>query len=107
PDAALEGFIVQRMVRRPQAHELIVGASVDPVVGAIVLFGQGGTAAEVVADRAVGLVPLNQPLARDMVSRTRVAALLAGYRDRPAIDHDALYGVLTQVSQLMCDVPEI
>lgn len=107
PDAPIEGFMVQKMVRRPQAHELIVGAAVDPVFGPVVLFGQGGTAVEVLADRAVGLVPLNEPLARDMVSRTRVASLLAGYRDRPAVDHEALYRVLTQVSQLMCDLPEV
>ncbi|AOB31426.1 GCN5 family acetyltransferase [Bordetella sp. H567] len=107
PDASIEGFIVQKMLRRPHAHELIVGASVDAVFGPIVLFGHGGTAVEVVADRAVGLVPLNEPLARDMVARTRVAALLAGYRDQPAIDHVALYRVLMQVSRLMCDIPEI
>ncbi|CAM3660868.1 Succinyl-CoA ligase [ADP-forming] subunit alpha [Bordetella sputigena] len=107
PDAPIQGFIVQKMLRRPQAHELIVGASVDPVFGPIVLFGQGGTSVEVVADRAVGLVPLNEPLARDMVSRTRVSALLAGYRDRPAIDHAALHRVLMQISRLMCDIPQI
>jgi acetyltransferase len=107
PDAPIQGFIVQKMLRRPHAHELIVGASVDPVFGPIVLFGQGGTSVEVVADRAVGLVPLNEPLARDMVSRTRVSALLAGYRDRPAIDHAALHRVLMQVSRLMCDIPQI
>ncbi|OZI18859.1 GNAT family N-acetyltransferase [Bordetella genomosp. 9] len=107
PDASIQGFIVQKMLRRPQAHELIVGASVDPVFGPVVLFGQGGTAVEVVADRSVGLVPLNEPLARDMVSRTRVSALLAGYRERPPIDHPALYRVLIQVSRLMCDIPQI
>lgn len=107
PQAPIDGFIVQKMLRRPHAHELIVGASVDAVFGPIILFGQGGTAVEVVADRAVGLVPLNEPLARDMVSRTRVSALLAGYRDQPPIDHAALYRVLIQVSRLMCDIPEI
>lgn len=107
PDAQVDGFIVQKMLRRPQAHELIVGGSIDPVFGPVVLFGHGGTAVEVVTDRTVGLVPLNESLARDMVSRTRVAALLAGYRDRPAADHASLYRVLTQVSKLMCEVPEI
>jgi len=107
PDARIEGYIVQPMLRRPHAQELIVGTAVDPVFGPIVLFGEGGTAVEVLADRAVALVPLNEPLARDMVARTRVAARLAGYRDRAAADHQALYGVLMQVSQLMCDVPEI
>ncbi|WP_427185368.1 bifunctional acetate--CoA ligase family protein/GNAT family N-acetyltransferase [Bordetella bronchialis] len=106
-DAPIDGYMVQRMLRRPHARELIVGAAVDPVFGPVVLFGQGGTAVEVLADRSVGLAPLNEPLARDLVSRTRVASLLAGYRDRPAVAHEALYRILTRVSQLVCDIPEI
>lgn len=107
PDAAVAGFTVQAMIRRPRAHELIIGVASDPVFGPIILFGQGGTAVEAVADRAVALPPLNVALARDLVSRTRVARLLAGYRDRLPVDHDALYMVLLQVSQLICDQPEI
>ena len=48
------------MVRRPQAQELIVGASIDPLFGPVLLFGQGGTAVEVIADRAIALPPLNR-----------------------------------------------
>ena len=107
PDARVSGFTVQSMVRRPGAHELIAGASVDPLFGPIILFGQGGTAVEVVADRAVALPPLNAALARDLVSRTRVAKLLAGYRDRPPADHAAIHATLVQLSQLMIDTAEI
>jgi acetyltransferase len=46
-------------------------------------------------------------LARDLVSRTRVAKLLAGYRDRPAADLDAIYATLVRLSQLISDIPEI
>ncbi|MFY9511324.1 MAG: acetate--CoA ligase family protein, partial [Rubrivivax sp.] len=53
PDAQLQGFSVQAMVRRPRALELIVGAALDPLFGPVLLFGAGGTAVEVVADRAV------------------------------------------------------
>lgn len=107
PGARVEGFTVQSMARRPNAHELIVGASVDPVFGPILLFGQGGTAVEVIGDRAVTLPPLNAPLARELVSRTRVSKLLAGYRNCPPADLDAIYRTLIQVSQLVCDIPEI
>jgi acetyltransferase len=71
------------------------------------LFGQGGTAAEVVKDRTIGLPPLNSVLARDMISRTRIAKLLDGYRDRPPADIDALAGVLVQLSQMLVDLAEI
>ena len=91
---ASTGFTVQRMVQRPLAQELIVGASVDPLFGPVLLFGQGGTAVEVIADRAIALPPLNRVLARDLVSRTRVARLLAGYRDHPPARLDAVFDVL-------------
>ncbi len=107
PDAKLLGFTVQAMVRRPRAQELIVGASLDPQFGPVILFGQGGTSVEVVADRALALPPLNRPLARALVQRTRVARLLAGWRDTPPVDMDALLGVLTAVSQLLAEVPQI
>jgi acetyltransferase len=105
PGARVDGFTVQQMVRRPHAQEIIVGASVDPVFGPVILCGQGGTAVEVTADRAVALPPLNRNLAREMLSRTRVSKLLAGFRDRPPAQVDALCDVLIAVSQMQADLP--
>jgi acetyltransferase len=107
PDARLQGFSVQAMARRPDAHELIVGVTTDPVFGPIILFGQGGVAVEVTADHAVSLPPLNMVLARDLISRTRVCKLLAGYRNRAPADIDAICRVLIQVSHLVADIAEI
>ncbi|EGF31723.1 Protein acetyltransferase [Oxalobacteraceae bacterium IMCC9480] len=107
PDAELQGFAVQAMARRPQAHELIVGVSTDPVFGPVILFGQGGIAVEVLDDHAVGLPPLNSVLAGDMIARTRVARLLAGYRNRPAADLEAINRTLIQISSLVEDLPEL
>jgi acetyltransferase len=107
PQARITGFSVQPMVRRPQAEELIIGASVDAMFGPVLLFGQGGVAVEVVADRAIGLPPLNRTLARELVSRTRVSKLLAGYRDRPPARLDAVCDVLIAVSQMLADLPEL
>ena len=108
PDARIEGFTVQKMaVRRPGTQELIVGIATDPIFGPVILFGQGGVAVEVIADRAVALPPLNMNLAADLVQRTRVSSLLRGYRGRPPANMDALYSVLIQVSQLIVDFPEI
>lgn len=107
PAALLQGFTVQAMARRANARELIVGLVSDPVFGPVILFGQGGTAVEVTADRAIGLPPLNAVLARDLVSRTRVARLLAGYRNCPPADMEAIYQTLIRISQLAIDVPEI
>ncbi len=107
PQARIQGFTVQGMVRRQQAQELIVGSTIDSVFGPVILFGQGGTAVEVMADRAVALPPLNVPLAKALVSRTRVSKLLTGFRDTPAVDEAALHGVLVAVSQLLAEIPEI
>ena len=107
PQARITGFTVQSMVERRYAQELIVGASVDPVFGPVILFGQGGTAVEVLADRAIALPPLNRVLARDLVSHTRVAKLLAGYRDHPPAQLDPICDVLVTVSQMLADLPEL
>jgi len=107
PQARVEGFTLQSMARRAHAQELIVGASVDAVFGPVLLFGAGGTAVEVVADRAIALPPLNAPLARELIGRTRIARRLAGYRDQPGADLEAICMVLVAVSQLMADLPEL
>ena len=73
----------------------------------MILFGHGGTAVEVLADRAVALPPLNRVLAAELVARTRVARLLAGYRDHPPARLDAIYDVLIALSQMLADLPEL
>jgi acetyltransferase len=107
PDAHVRGYTVQAMARRPGAHELIVGIAADPVFGPVVLFGEGGTAVELKADRAMALPPLTTDLARDLVARTRIAQLLAGYRGRPAARLPAIEATLVRIAQLACDLPEV
>jgi acetyltransferase len=107
PDARLDGFTVQAMERRHLGFELIIGVATDPIFGPVILFGHGGTAAEIVRDRAVALPPLNLALAKELITRTRIYRLLAGYRDRAAVDLDALALVLVRISQLMVDFSEL
>lgn len=107
PTARRDGFIVQRMIARPRAHELILGAHVDRTFGPVLLFGQGGIAVEILKDRIVGLPPLNTALARGMIARTNVFKLLSGYRDRPPADLDAIARTLVALSDLIVEIPEI
>jgi acetyltransferase len=107
PSARLDGFLVQEMVQRPHALELIVGMAIDRTFGPFLLFGQGGTAVEVIDDKALGLPPLNIKLAREMIARTKVARLLKGYRDHPPAALDAIALTLVYLSQLICDFPQI
>lgn len=100
-------FTVQKMISRPKACELIVGIAKDPTFGPVLLFGRGGTATEVIGDRAIGLPPLNSVLAKDMIGRTRVSRLLAGYRDVPPVPLDAVADVLVRLSELVIHLPDV
>ena len=104
---SFEGFTVQPMIRRPNATELLVGMSTDPQFGPVAVFGAGGTSVEVVADTATGLVPLDDVLAGDLIDKTRIARVLAGYRDQPAANRNAIVASLMAVSQLAIDFPMI
>ena len=105
--ARFNGFSVQRMTSQAHARQLIIGVATDPLFGPVIVFGHGGRSAEVLRDHAVGLPPLNLPLARDLISRTRVMRLLEAHYGRPAVDLDALCLTLVKVSQLVVDIPEI
>jgi acetyltransferase len=107
PVVKIEGFTVQEMIERRGAHELIVGVSEDPIFGPVILFGAGGTAVEVIKDTSVALPPLDLKLASNLMEETRVAALLHGYRDRPAADLSAIAMTLVRISQLITDIPVI
>jgi acetyltransferase len=107
PGAHLAGFVVQEMVRKPRAHELIIGMAVDRQFGPFLLFGQGGTAVEVINDKALALPPLNPSLAKELMSQTRVYRQLQGYRDRPAAALDDIAMVAVRLSQLVSDLDEV
>jgi acetyltransferase len=95
------------MVKKRHARELIAGIADDPTFGPVILFGSGGVAVEVVADKALALPPLDMTLARDLINRTRIARLLKGYRDVPAANVDAVALILVKLAQLSADIPEI
>lgn len=106
PHLRLTGFAVESMAPAG-GHELIIGLARDPVFGPVILFGAGGTAVEVLADKALGLPPLTDDLARAMIAKTRVSRLLAGYRDQPAADLTAIAHVLDAISAMAVDLPDI
>jgi len=107
PGASVTGVTVQPMVRRTKARELIVGIADDPSFGPVVLFGRGGTAVEVINDKALALPPLDLKLANDLICRTRVSRILKAYRDVPAADDRAIALTLVKLAQLAADLPEV
>jgi acetyltransferase len=107
PDARITGVTLHPMVVRPKARELIAGVADDPTFGPVVVFGRGGTAVEVIGDKALALPPLDLELARNLIARTRVARVLKAYRDVPAADTDAVALVLVKLAQMAADLPEL
>ena len=107
PEARVSGVMVQAMVLRPKARELILGLADDPTFGTVVVFGRGGTAVEIINDKALALPPLDLQLARGLIERTRVSRLLRAYRDVPAVKEDAVAMVLVKLAQMAADIPEI
>jgi len=105
PGARIEGVVVQPMLRFAHAREALVGVATDPVFGPVISFGAGGISVEAVRDAALALPPLNAMLARDLMQRTVLYRLLAGYRNVPPADLDALAAVLTGVSRMVCALP--
>jgi acetyltransferase len=105
PQARIEGALLQPMLRFAHAREVLVGVAHDAVFGPVLSFGAGGVAVEAVRDTALALPPLNAALAQDLMQRTRVHRLLAGYRDVPPADLDALAAILAGVSRMACLLP--
>ena len=88
-------------------YELIIGSSLDPQFGPVLLFGTGGQLVEVFKDRALGLPPLNTTLARRMMEQTRIYTALQGVRGRPPVDLAALEQLLVRFSHLVVEQPWI
>jgi acetyltransferase len=96
------GVTVQPMISR-DGYELIVGSSLDPQFGPVLLFGSGGKLVEVYQDRALALPPLNTTLARRMIERTRIFVALQGVRGSAPVDLAALDQLLVRFSQLVVE----
>jgi acetyltransferase len=100
------GVVVQPMVAR-DGYELILGSSIDPQVGPVILFGAGGQLVEVMQDRALALPPLNRTLARRLMERTRIHRALQGVRGREPVNLAELEEIVVRFSQLVAEQPRI
>ncbi|MBI3699760.1 MAG: acetate--CoA ligase family protein [Afipia sp.] len=107
PEARIEGLMIQPMIEKRSARELIVGIADDPTFGPVIAFGRGGTAVEIFNDKSLALPPLDMDLARDLVGRSVVSRLLPAYRDVPAVPPDVVPLTLIKLSEMAADCPEI
>ncbi|MHB8770448.1 MAG: bifunctional acetate--CoA ligase family protein/GNAT family N-acetyltransferase [Syntrophales bacterium] len=106
PQAKVRGVTVQKMIGHID-YELILGVKRDRHFGAAIVFGMGGLGVELFKDFSVGLPPLNQALARQLMEETGVYRMLQGYRGKPPADLRQLEKILVGFSNMIIDFPEI
>jgi acetyltransferase len=101
-----QGVTVQPMAKL-DGYEIILGASIDPQFGPVLLFGTGGQLVEVFKDKALALPPLNTTLARRMMEQTKIYKALKGVRGRKPVDLAAVEELLVRFSELVVENPWI
>ena len=101
----LEGILVEKFVRG--GRETIIGTSIDPSFGPILMFGLGGIYVEVLRDVAFRLAPVSEVDAIDMLDSIRGARLLEEFRGTAGVDRQALVETIQRISQLVVEHPEI
>lgn len=105
PGARILGIAVWAMAA--PGIETIVGLSIDPTFGHLVLFGLGGIYVEVLRDVSFRIAPITPEDARAMIQEIRAYPILAGARGQPPADVAALAAIVERISQLATDHPEI
>ena len=105
PDARVTGVQVQAQVT--SGHEVIIGATTDGTFGKIIAFGLGGVLVEVLRDVTFRLAPTSPDEARAMLGDLKAAAVLRGARGGVVADEDALADLVSRLSDLVTDFPEI
>ncbi len=98
-----QGVTVQKMIKLADGYEIILGSSIDPQFGPVLLFGMGGQLVEVFKDKSLALPPLNTTLARRMMERTKIYQALKGVRGRKPVDLAALEKLMVGFSQLVAE----
>lgn len=101
-----QGVAVQKMIKM-EGYEIIIGSSIDPQFGPVLLFGSGGQLVEVYQDRALAIPPLTRTLARRKMERTKIYKALQGVRGRKPVDMVALENIVVRFGQLVVENPWI
>jgi acyl-CoA synthetase (NDP forming) len=101
----MSAALVQPMISG--GTEVIIGVVHEPVFGPLVVFGLGGVATDVLADRTARLTPLTDTDGAALIRSIRAAPLLLGHRGAPPADLPALQDLLLRVARLADDLPQV
>lgn len=104
PEAKIKGILLEEMVK---GTELIVGTTIDPQFGHMIMFGIGGIFVEVYKDVSFRLIPITSGDAKDMLNEIKGKPILEGIRGLPVADPEKLVNVLLSASELVHKYPMI
>jgi acetyltransferase len=107
PDSRVLGFVAQRMLRGRASQQISAGITHDPVFGPLLVFGVGGRHVNVLADRRIGLPPMNLTLARELIRSSHVHRMLEDGSDNPQLQLHNLAQMLVALSQMAAEIPEL
>lgn len=96
-DRPAAGILVQEMAT--EGVEVVLAASCNPDFGPVLAIGMGGVAVELFEDIAWVALPASEADIRTALSNLRLAKLLAGFRNKPRGDMDALVRTAVQFGE--------
>jgi len=105
PGVQIRAFLIEKML--PLGLELLIGVLRDRQFGPSVSLGLGGVWVEAIRDVAFGILPMSREEMTEMIDRTRAGIFLKGFRGTPPFDQEAVHLIITRLSKLLDDHPEI
>lgn len=105
PGAVIKYFMIEKMM--PPGLELLIGGLKDEQFGPSVAFGLGGVWVEALKDAVFGIMPMTRREMLDMISETKAAIFLKGFRGSPPLDQEAAISMINAIGKLISDFPEI
>ena len=101
----IKGVLVTPMAAKGQ--ECIIGSTMDPIFGPVVMFGLGGIFVEVLKDVAFRVAPVTVDDVAEMVAEIKGFKVLTGIRGEPAKDVEAVKEVILKLAHVALAHPEI
>ena len=101
----VDGVLIQEMIG--EGIQVFVGMKRDPTFGPIVAAGPGGTLVELFGKLAMRPAPVDPDQALAMLAGPPLDTLLGGFRGAKAFDRSALAQLISNVSYLALDAPEL
>jgi acetate---CoA ligase (ADP-forming) len=83
--------------------ETVMGMTMDPTYGPLIMFGLGGVFVEVMKDVSFRVCPVSDVTAERMIESIKSYPLLAGFRGSKPVDKQALMSGLLRLSQIVND----